>query len=236
MRAPRKTREAIFKQIGNVQLPMPGIDAAHDPERCMRWKLLAACDARTIGCRSTRTRCRWRRIGATAPKGSADMMALDASRHLWTARIDPRRRTFAAGIYTHVRDRWGVFHHQPIVLNERQAGVAVEGVEQHNRAEDRIRVSLLAVDTHGVTSVAIAIAKLLGFDQYPRLRDLRERKLYVPSRWPLPRGHRGRSRAACLRAGYRARLGGTGARGGFDPCCEGVSALGHPALGFSRGG
>jgi len=35
----------------------------------------------------------------------------------------------------------------PTVLNERQATVAVEGVEQHNRAEDRIRVSLLAVDT-----------------------------------------------------------------------------------------
>lgn len=42
-------------------------------------------------------------------------------------------------------------------MNERQAGVAVEGVEQHNRAEDRIRFSLLALDTHGVTNVAMAI-------------------------------------------------------------------------------
>jgi TnpA family transposase len=124
-------------------------------------------------------------------KGSADMMALDASRHLWTARVDPRRRTFAAGIYTHVRDRWGVFYDQPIVLNERQAGVAVEGVEQHNRAEDRIRVSILAVDTHGVTNVAMAIAKLLGFDLCPRLRDLRERKLFVPRSWPVPEGIEG---------------------------------------------
>jgi len=85
-----------------------------------------------------------------------------------------------------VRDRWGLFYDQPIVLNERQAGVAVEGVEQHNRADDRIRVSLLAVDTHGVTDVAMAIAKLLGFDLCPRLRDLRERKLFVPRGWPVP--------------------------------------------------
>lgn len=40
-------------------------------------------------------------------KASADMMSVDASRHLWNARVDPRRRTYATGIYTHVRDRWG---------------------------------------------------------------------------------------------------------------------------------
>ena len=64
--------------------------------------------------------------------------------------------------------------------------LAVEGVEQHNRAEDRIRISLLAVDTHGVTDVAMTIAKLLGFDLCPRLRDLRERKLFVPRGWLVP--------------------------------------------------
>ena len=232
---PRKTREAIFKQIGSVQLPdlllevdaacqyseallgrramsandllavygallahgtdndakgvcsmIPGIDAAH---------ISAAMRAVEIGGRMRRANERVSEYQNALPmaahwgdgtKGSADMMALDASRHLWTARVDPRRRTFAAGIYTHVRDRWGVFYDQPIVLNERQAGVAVEGVEQHNRAEDRIRVSLLAVDTHGVTNVAMAISKLLGFDLCPRLRDLRERKLYMPRGWPVP--------------------------------------------------
>jgi TnpA family transposase len=234
---PRKTREAIFKQIGSVQLPdlllevdaacqyseallgrratssndllavygallahgtdndakgvcsmIPGIDAA---------RISGAMRAVEIAGRMRRANDRVSEYQNALPmaahwgdgtKGSADMMALDASRHLWTARVDPRRRTFAAGIYTHVRDRWGVFYDQPIVLNERQAGVAVEGVEQHNRAEDRIRVSLLAVDTHGVTNVAMTIAKLLGFDLCPRLRDLRERKLYVPRGWPVPEG------------------------------------------------
>ena len=107
-------------------------------------------------------------------KASADMMSLDVSRNLWNARVDPRRRTYAAGLYTHVRDRWGIAYDQPIVLNERQTGVAIEGIEQHNSAADRIRISLLAVDTHGYTNPAMAIAKLLGFDLCPRLRDLAE--------------------------------------------------------------
>ena len=41
---------------------------------------------------------------------------------------DTRRRTASIGVYTHVRDPWGIFYDQPIVLNERQAGVAIEGV------------------------------------------------------------------------------------------------------------
>jgi TnpA family transposase len=115
-------------------------------------------------------------------KASADMMALDASRHLYNARVDPRRRTFGAGIYTHVLDRYGVIYDQPIVLNERQGGAAVEGVERHNQSgEDRVRLSLLAVDTHGYTNATMSIAKLLGFDLCPQLRNLIERKLYVPS-------------------------------------------------------
>lgn len=75
---------------------------------------------------------------------------MDASRHLWNARVDPRRRTYAAGIYTQLLDCWGIVYDQPIVLNERQAGAAVEGVEQHNRSQDRIRLSLLAVDKYEV--------------------------------------------------------------------------------------
>ncbi len=119
-------------------------------------------------------------------KASADMMSLDASRHLWSARVDPRRRTYAAGIYTHLLDRWGIVYDQPIVLNERQAGVAIEGVEQHNRSQDRIRLALLAVDTHGYTNAAMSVAKLLGFDLCPRLRDLAERKLHLPAGFAVP--------------------------------------------------
>jgi TnpA family transposase len=43
---------------------------------------------------------------------SADMMSLEATRYLWSARIDPRRRTFAVGTYAHVLDQWGIFYDQ----------------------------------------------------------------------------------------------------------------------------
>jgi len=62
---------------------------------------------------------------------SSDMMSLETRQRVWQARIDPRRQTPSVGIYSHVRDRWGIFHAQPIVLNERQAGAAIEGVVRH---------------------------------------------------------------------------------------------------------
>jgi alpha-beta hydrolase superfamily lysophospholipase len=37
---------------------------------------------------------------------SADMMSLEATRYLWSARLDPRRRTYAVGTYARVLDQW----------------------------------------------------------------------------------------------------------------------------------
>jgi hypothetical protein len=45
---------------------------------------------------------------------SADAMSLDASRHLWNARVDPRRRPYAVGLYSHVLDQWGIIYDQPL--------------------------------------------------------------------------------------------------------------------------
>ena len=50
---------------------------------------------------------------------SSDMMSLEATRHLWSARLDPRRRTYAVGSYTHLLDQWPIIYDQPIVLNRR---------------------------------------------------------------------------------------------------------------------
>lgn len=119
---------------------------------------------------------------------SSDMMSLDASKHLWNARVDPRRRTHATGVYTHVLDQHGIVYDQPIVLTERQAGAAIEGVVRYNDSAERVRLSLLAVDTHGYTNPGMAIAKLLGFDLCPRLRDLVERKLFLPRKLEVPEG------------------------------------------------
>jgi len=46
-------------------------------------------------------------------------LAEAAGRHRWTARVDPQRRTHAAGLTTHVRERWGLFYDQPTLLNDR---------------------------------------------------------------------------------------------------------------------
>jgi hypothetical protein len=116
---------------------------------------------------------------------SSDMMSLETTRRVWQARLDPRRRTPSIGIYTHVHDRWGIFYAQPIVLNERQAGAAIEGVIR----QDRIETTQLAVDTHGYTDFSMTLARLLGFDLCPCLRELKQRKLYVgafctsPEKW-----------------------------------------------------
>ena len=74
---------------------------------------------------------------------SSDMMSMETTKRVWQARLDPRRNTPSIGIYSHVRDRWGIFYAQPFVLNERQAGVAIEGVVR----QERIETSQLAVDT-----------------------------------------------------------------------------------------
>ncbi|SOZ19523.1 protein of unknown function (plasmid) [Cupriavidus taiwanensis] len=63
-------------------------------------------------------------------------------------------------MYTHVRDRWGIFYDQPILLNERQAGAAIEGVIRQGGSED---VAQLAVDTHGFTDFAMSLSRLVGF-------------------------------------------------------------------------
>lgn len=113
---------------------------------------------------------------------SADMMSLDATRHLWNARLDPRRKGPAIGTYPHVLDQWPVFYDQPIVLGRRQAGAAIEGALRQTTVEKLERV---AVDTHGFTHFALAVGKFCGFDLCPRLAGIKSRKLY------LPRGYSG---------------------------------------------
>jgi TnpA family transposase len=127
-------------------------------------------------------------LWGTGQLASSDSMSLDTSPHLFYARADPRRRTHAVGIYTHVLDQHGIVYNQPMVLNERQTGVAIEGVMRHNETRTDGGLLRLAVDTHGYTNVGMAVAKLLGFDLCPWLRNLSERKLYLPRSLQVPDG------------------------------------------------
>jgi TnpA family transposase len=115
-------------------------------------------------------------------QASADMMSLDATRRLWTARYDPRRRTPAVGTYTHVLDQWVILHDQAVVLNRRQAGAAIEGALRH----ESVDLHRVAVDTHGHTHFGMALANLVGFDLAPRLAGMNKRKLYLPRGLNIP--------------------------------------------------
>jgi TnpA family transposase len=108
---------------------------------------------------------------------SSDMMSLDVSKHIWVARLDYRRKQPSVGTYSLVSDFWSVIYDVPIILNERQAGAAIEGAIRQTEVD----VERLAVDTHGYTEFAMALAKLLGFALCPRLARFSDRKLCIPS-------------------------------------------------------
>jgi hypothetical protein len=92
---------------------------------------------------------------------AADLMSLDASKQIWNARVDPKRRTHGIGTYTTVLDQWRILYDQPLPLHiQRQAGAAIEGVVRQRITP----ISRLAVDTHGYTDLSQGLAKLLGFD------------------------------------------------------------------------
>ena len=115
-------------------------------------------------------------------EASSDLMSLDVSRHVWMARVDPKRRRHAVGTYTHVLNQWGIVYDQPLLLSTRQAGAAIEGAVRQSLT----RLERLAVDTHGYTDFAMSVAKLLGFDLCPRLYSLRDRHLHVPRGFDVP--------------------------------------------------
>jgi TnpA family transposase len=172
----------------SVAAMIPQLDPAHISTAMrsleMPGRLLRANDRVVEFQRTHPITARW----GTGQHASSDSMSLDTSRHLFYARVDPRRRTHAVGMYTHVLDQHGIVYNHPIVLNERQAGVAIEGVIRHNTTRDDGGLLKLSVDTHGYTNVGMAVSKLLGFDLCPNLRNLAERELYLPRTIASPEG------------------------------------------------
>lgn len=142
----------------------------------------------------------------------ADMTSLDATCRLWTARIEPRRRIRAVGTYTHILDQWAIICDRPVMLNQRQAGVAIGGALRQELAGLR----RLAVDPHGFMHFAMATAKLLGFGLCPRLAELTRRRLYLPKGYPAP---------ATLEPVIERMAVGKAAREGWDGLLKLVASL-----------
>jgi len=161
---------------------MPQLSAA-SVRQAMRWagdehRLADACAAVLAYMHRHPIAATWGR----SDLASSDMMSLETRQRVWQARIDPRHQTPSVGIYSHVRDRWGIFYAQPIVLNERQAGAAIEGMLRQQPLE----VTQLAVDTHGYTDMGMALSRTAGFDLCPRLKALNERRLFLPRGSEVP--------------------------------------------------
>jgi len=161
---------------------MPQLSAA-DVRHAMRWagderRLADACAAVLAYMHRHPIAATWGRSDLV----SSDMMSLETRQCVWQARMDPRHQTPSVGIYSHVRDRWGIFYAQPILLNERQAGAAIEGVLR----QQSIEITQLAVDTHGYTDFGMALSRGAGFDLCPRLKSLDERRLFLPRGCEVP--------------------------------------------------
>ena len=108
---------------------------------------------------------------------AADAMSLDASRHIWLARTDPKRRTYSTATYIHTLARHGIVYDQPIPVTQRQQGVAIEGALRQRNAPIRRVFS----DTHGYSAFGMALGKFEGIDLCPRLRSFKDRRLHLPT-------------------------------------------------------
>ena len=113
---------------------------------------------------------------------SSDMMSIDINRHVYTARIDPKRGTPSIGTYTHVADFWPIVSNEPLFLLQRQVGAAIEGAIR----QTEIDIETLAVDTHGYSEFGMCMSDFVGLSLCPRLKNSAERKLFVPRGVAVP--------------------------------------------------
>jgi TnpA family transposase len=96
--------------------------------------------------------------------------------------IDP-----GAVIYTHVSGQYGPFYTRVISATMSEAPYVLDGLLHHVHQTD-LRISEHYTDTAGATDHVFGLCHLLGYRFAPRIKDLKDRKLYTtekPSNWPL---------------------------------------------------
>ncbi len=102
-----------------------------------------------------------------------------ASRAESTGHINPKYGTEPGRMfYTHVSDQYAPFHTKIINVGVRDATYVLDGLLYH---ESDLRIEEHYTDTAGFTDHVFALMHLLGFRFAPRIRDLGETKLYVPT-------------------------------------------------------
>ncbi len=85
--------------------------------------------------------------------------------------------------YTHISDQYSPFHTKVINVGVRDATYVLDGLLYH---ESDLRIEEHYTDTAGFTDHVFALMHLLGFRFAPRIRDLADKKLYVPSSKDYP--------------------------------------------------
>lgn len=81
--------------------------------------------------------------------------------------------------YTHVSDQYAPFYTKVINAAVRDATHVLDGLLYH---ESDLRIEEHYTDTAGFTDHVFALCHLLGFRFAPRIRDLADKRLYVPGR------------------------------------------------------
>jgi TnpA family transposase len=81
--------------------------------------------------------------------------------------------------YTHVSDQYAPFHTKVINAAVRDATHVLDGLLYH---ESDLRIEEHYTDTAGFTDHVFALCHLLGFRFAPRIRDLADKRLYVPGK------------------------------------------------------
>lgn len=80
--------------------------------------------------------------------------------------------------YTHISDQYAPFHTKVISAGVRDATHVLDGLLYH---ESDLRIEEHYTDTAGFTDHVFGLMQLLGFRFAPRIRDLKNKNLYVPS-------------------------------------------------------
>lgn len=102
------------------------------------------------------------------------------SKALGTGHINPKYGSEPGRlIYTHISDQYSPFHTKLINVGVRDSTYVLDGLLYH---ESDLRIAEHYTDTAGFTDHVFALTSLLGFRFAPRIRDLGETKLYIPSK------------------------------------------------------
>lgn len=80
-------------------------------------------------------------------------------------------------IYTHISDQYAPFHTKVINATVRDATHVLDGLLYH---ESDLKIQEHYTDTAGFTDHVFALMHMLGYRFAPRIRDLSDKKLYIP--------------------------------------------------------